>query len=181
MRVIGLDIHRSFAQVAILENGQVHEGGRVLLDRDRLVAFAKKLRRDDEIVLEATGNSAAVAKLLSPFVGRVVIANPLLVRAIAWAKVKTDKIDAAVLAKLQASGFLPEVWLADEATEARRRLVTERTQLVSHMTRLKNRIHSILQPHSALRGHALHESRAPMARRPTPSRRSDAGDRASLR
>jgi hypothetical protein len=42
--------------------------------------------------------------VLLPFVGRVVIANPILVRAIAWAKVKTDKIDAAVLAKLHASG-----------------------------------------------------------------------------
>jgi len=55
--------------------------------------------------------------VLSHFVGRVVIANPILVRAIAWAKVKTDKIDAAVLAKLHASGFLPEVWMPDEETE----------------------------------------------------------------
>ncbi|WP_183465752.1 IS110 family transposase [Mesorhizobium huakuii] len=75
---------------------------------------------------------------------RVVIANPILVRAIAWAKVKTDKIDAAVLAKLHASGFLPEVWMPDEETETRRRVVAERTQLVSQMTRLKNRIHSVL-------------------------------------
>lgn len=75
---------------------------------------------------------------------RVVIANPLLVRAIAWAKVKTDKIDAAVLAKLQASGFLPEVWMPDEETEMRRRVVAERAQLVGQMTRLKNRIHSVL-------------------------------------
>jgi transposase len=48
-------------------------------------------------------------RLPSPFAARVVIANPNLVRAIAWAKVKTDKIDARVLAKLHASGFLPEV------------------------------------------------------------------------
>jgi transposase len=66
------------------------------------------------------------------------------VRAIAHAKVKTDKIDAAVLAKLHASGFLPEVWIADDATEALRRRVAERCQVVSHMTRLKNRIHSVL-------------------------------------
>jgi transposase len=46
-----------------------------------------------------------------------VIANPLQVRAIAHAKIKTDKIDAGVLAKLHASRFLPEVWMPDEATE----------------------------------------------------------------
>jgi hypothetical protein len=38
------------------------------------------------------------------------------VRVIAHAKVKTDKVDAAALAKLHASGFLPEVWMPDEAT-----------------------------------------------------------------
>jgi len=69
----------------------------------------------------------------------------LLVRAIAWAKVKTDKIDAAVLAKHHASGFLPEVWMPDEETKTRRRVAAERTQLVSQLTRLKNRIQSILR------------------------------------
>ncbi len=34
MRVIGMDIHRSFAQIAILADGQVKQGG--LLDRDRV-------------------------------------------------------------------------------------------------------------------------------------------------
>ena len=62
----------------------------------------------------------------------------------AWAKVKSDKIDAAVLAKLHASGFLPEVWMPDEETETRRRVVAERTQVISQMTRLKNRIQSVL-------------------------------------
>src|SRR5208337_2347731 len=45
---------------------------------------------------------------------------------------------------LHASGFLPEVWMPDEETEARRRVVAERTQLVSQMNRLKNRIQSVL-------------------------------------
>jgi transposase len=144
MRIVALDIHRSFAQVAILESGKIRDAGKIDLERRRLLQFARKLKPDDEIVIEATGNTSAVVRLLSPFAGRVVIANPLLVRAIAWAKVKTDKIDAAVLAKLHASGFLPEVWMPDEQTETRRRVVAERTQLVSQMTRLKNRIHSVL-------------------------------------
>jgi transposase len=144
MRIIALDVHRSFAQTAILENGKLRDAGKIDLERYRLLRFAKTLKSDDEIIIEATGNTSAIVRLLSPFVGRVVIANPLLVRAIAWAKVKTDKIDAAVLAKLHASGFLPEVWMPDEETERRRRLAAERTQLVSQMTRLKNRIQSVL-------------------------------------
>jgi len=144
MRIIALDVHRSFAQTAILENGKLRDAGKIDLEYSRLLQFARKLKPDDEIVIEATGNTSSIVRLLSPFVGRVVIANPILVRAIAWAKVKTDKIDAAVLAKLHASGFLPQVWMPDEETEARRRVVAERTQLVSQMTRLKNRIQSVL-------------------------------------
>ena len=127
--------------------GVIRDAGKVDLERSRLLHFAKSLKPDDEIVLEATGNTSAIVRLLSPFVARVVIANPNLVRAIAWAKVKTDKIDARVLAKLHASGFLPEVWMPDEETEARRRVSAERTQLVAQMTRLKNRIHSVLHAH----------------------------------
>lgn len=144
MRIIGLDVHRSFAEVAILDNGKLRTGGRIVLQHEQVVAFARTLRPDDEVVLEATGNSAILVRLIAPFVRRVVVANPVQVRAIAWAKVKTDKIDAGVLAKLHASGFLPEVWVPDEETQARRRVAAERTQLVSHMTRLKNRIQSVL-------------------------------------
>ncbi|QRM33102.1 IS110 family transposase [Microvirga sp. VF16] len=147
MRIIALDVHRSFAQMAIVENGTLRDAGKVDLDRSRLLRFAQPLRPDDEVVLEATGNTSAIVRLLSPFVARVVIANPNLVRAIAWAKVKTDKIDAWTLAKLHASGFLPEVWMPDEETEARRRVAAERTQLVAQMTRLKNRIHAVLHAH----------------------------------
>jgi len=130
--------------MAVLEDGKIRNAGKIDLEHNRLLQFAKRLKFDDEIIIEATGNTSAIVRLLSPFVGRVIIANPILVRAIAWAKVKTDKIDAAVLAKLHASGFLPEVWMPDEETEARRRVVAERTQLVSQMTRLKNRIQSVL-------------------------------------
>ena len=144
MRVIGLDVHRSFAQVAELENGVLRQCGRVDLVRDKVLAFARTLRSDDEVVLEATGNTMAIVRLLKPHVGRVVIANPLQVRVIAEAKAKTDRIDAAALARLHAAGYLPEVWQPDEATERLRNLVSRRAAIVQAMTRTKNRIHSVL-------------------------------------
>jgi transposase len=48
------------------------------------------------------------------------------------------------LARLHASGFLPEVWSPDELTEQLRRQVARRATIVQHRTRLKNRIHAIL-------------------------------------
>src|SRR5262249_20761078 len=52
-----------------------------------------------------------------------------------------------VLAQLYASGFLPEVWIADETTQALRRQVTRRNQIVRQRSRLKNIIQSILHAH----------------------------------
>jgi transposase len=144
VRVIGLDVHRSFAIAVFLDGDGMHNGGRVELTRDAVITFGRQLRPDDEVVIEATVNTVGIVRLLEPFVHRLVIANPLQVRAIAHAKIKTDKIDAAVLAKLHASGFLPEVWMPDEATETLRRLVAQRTQVVQQMTRIKNRLHSVL-------------------------------------
>ena len=151
MRIIGLDIHRSFAEAVALEDGELKRFGRIGMTRDCLVAFAVSLEETDHVVVEATGNATAVAEILTPHVARVAIANPLQVHLIAKAKTKTDRIDAGVLAKLYGAGFLPEVWIPDEATAARRRQVTRRTQLVKQRVRLKAMVQSILHPNLAPR------------------------------
>jgi transposase len=146
-RVIGMDIHRTFAEVVFWEAGRLRPAGRVDMTRSGLEGFGRTLGREDEVVVEATGNAMAVVRVLSPYVARVIVANPLQVRAIAHAQVKTDKIDAGILASLRAAGFLPEVWVPDAGTERRRRLVARRNQVVRHRTRVKNEVHAILQAH----------------------------------
>ena len=146
-RVIGMDIHRTFAEVVFWEDGRLRWHGRVDMTRSGLEGFARSLTKDDEVVVEATGNAMAVVRVLSPYVARVIVANPLQVKAIAHAHIKTDKIDAGVLASLRAAGFLPEVWVPDAETERRRRLVARRNQVVRHRTRVKNEIHAILAAH----------------------------------
>src|SRR5918997_1179958 len=147
MRIIGLDIHRAFAEAVAWEDGKLKRIRRIDMRRARLTAFANSLLNTDVVVVEATVTAAAVAAVISPHVKRVVIANPMQVRVIAHAKIKTDTIDAGVLAQLYASGFLPEVWIADEATQALRRQVTRRNQVVRQRSRLKNIIQSILHAH----------------------------------
>jgi hypothetical protein len=146
-RVIGMDIHRTFAEVVFWEDGRLRWHGRIDMTRSGLEGFGRSLTKDDEVVLEATGNAMAVVRVLSPYVARVIMANPLQVKAIAHAHIKTDKIDAGVLASLHAAGFLPGVWLPDAETERRRRLVARRNQIVRHRTRVKNETHAILAAH----------------------------------
>jgi len=95
-------------------------------------------------VLEASVNTWAVADLLRQHAGRVVVSNPLRTRAIASAKVKTDKVDSEVLAQLLAADFIPEVWVPDDATRQLRHLVSRRRSLVQQQTRQRNRIHAVL-------------------------------------
>lgn len=146
-RVIGIDIHRTFGEVVFWEDGRLRHGGRVDMTRTGLEGFGKSLLPTDEVVIEATGNCMAVSRVLSPFVKRVIIANPLQVKAIAHAHVKTDKIDAGTLASLYAAGYLPEIWTPNAATERLRRLVARRYQVVRHRTRIKNEVHGILHAH----------------------------------
>ena len=95
-----------------------------------LELFARSLAPDDQVALEATGPALQIARILEPHVGRVVIVNTRKLRAIAEAKVKTDKLDASTLCELLAAGFLPAVWCPDEDTRALRRRLQRRAKLV---------------------------------------------------
>jgi len=146
VRFVGLDVHKKVVEVCILDAaGKVLHRDRFDLDRDTLLHFAQTtLKPQDRVALEATTNCWAVARRLAPFAAEVVVSNPLVTKAIAQAKVKTDKVDACVLAQLLRCDFLPRVWQPDEATSLLRELTSRRTSLVQDRTAVRNRIHSLL-------------------------------------
>lgn len=143
-RCIGLDVHREFVQVAIWQDGLVRQAGQIATTPQALGLLADSLAPTDEVALEATGNTHAIVRLLEGRVARVVVSNPQKTRAIAEAKVKTDKVDAAILAQLLAADYLPAVWVADEDIQARRRQVARRAHIVRQRTRLKNQVQAVL-------------------------------------
>jgi transposase len=146
MRFIGLDLHKRTVEVCVLDpNGRVLARHSVACERTALKAFATEyLTPTDRLAVEATTNTWAVAGILKPFVAAIAVGNPLQIKAIAQAKVKTDKIDAEILANLLRCDFLPDVWEPDAPTQALRHLTGVRSALVADRTRLKNRIHSVL-------------------------------------
>jgi transposase len=146
LRFVGCDVHKRTAVFTILlEHGTLFASYTVPVTREALTAFAERqLCAADRLAMEATTNTWAVAGVLRPFMKEIVISNPLKVRAIAEAKIKTDKVDARALAQLLRCSYLPEVWQPDAETQRLRRLTHRRAALVSDRTRLKNRLHSIL-------------------------------------
>lgn len=146
LRFAGCDVHKRTAVFTLLlEDGRVQGTHTVAVTRETLARFAElHLTREDRLVMEATTNTWAVAEVLRPYVAEVVISNPLRTRAIAEAKIKTDKVDSRVLAELLRADYLPAVWQPGPETQRLRRLTHRRAALVSDRTRLKNRLHSIL-------------------------------------
>lgn len=144
MRSIGMDVHRDFCEVAICEGGRARRAARIGTDPAALQALALSLGPEDQVAMEATSNALAIARILEPHVSRVVLAHPRKVRVIAEAKVKTDQIDARVLAELLACDYLPAVWIGDERSRALRRQISQRRSLVKRRTALKNEISAVL-------------------------------------
>lgn len=107
MIYIGLDVHRDYCEVAIAEAGQVHSGGRIATSPSVLESWARKVADGATVALEATANALAIARVLEPHVGQVVLADPKAVRAAAHGGAKTDRIDAALLARLVPAASSP--------------------------------------------------------------------------
>ena len=145
-RFLGIDLAKKDSQLSVLDD----TGAEVLslrfpTTRDNILALAGELLPTDTVALEVTTNATAIARLLKTnSEAEIIMSNPIKTRVIAEAKVKTDKIDARVLAELARVGYLPKVWLPDDDTEALRHLFNDRRSLISRRTELKNTVHSIL-------------------------------------
>ncbi len=145
MRYFGLDVHLDFCEVAVAESGKVSQLGRIASTLEAIGEFAAGLGGEDQVALEASSGAMAIARLLREgTVGRVVVCNAADTRAISHARVKCDRFDAAMLARLLAAGMLSEVWVADDGTLALRRRVARRAALVRARTRAKNEVHAVL-------------------------------------
>lgn len=146
MPFAALDLHKKEIEAVVLDDaGRITHRQRFPCTAAALTAFAQRhLTPQHHLAMEATFNTWAVADLLGPHVGSLTISNPLLTRAIAQAKIKTDKIDAAVLGHLLRLDYLPSVWIPDPATRELRSQTTERATLTHDRTRWKNRIHGLL-------------------------------------
>jgi len=145
-RFIGLDVHKRVVEACGVDRaGRIVYRKRFGCSRAELLAFGKgELRRSDRIALEATTNTWAVAGVLRPFVEKVIVSNPVKTRAIAEAKIKTDKVDAQVLAQLLRCDYLPSVWIPEQEVQDLRQLTGRRAALIVDRAVVKNRIVSAL-------------------------------------
>ena len=147
-RYMALDIHKHYCVVA-----GVDREGKVLLHAVRVEHadleewLKKNLVSTDRVVIESTTNAWHVYDLLAPLVERVVVANPIRVKQIAQARVKTDIRDTLILARLLAANLVPDVWVPPVHVREMRQLLSQRRQFVETHTQILNRMHSVAHRH----------------------------------
>lgn len=138
---IGVDYHKSYSHLVVQDSaGKTLRSGRVKNDRQSLASFLERYRENSHAVVEATRNWMVMYDWLDDICDDVVLAHPLKVKAIADAKIKTDKIDATVLAHLLRADLVPEAWAPGERARELRIALRERMFYVRLRTMVKNRI-----------------------------------------
>jgi len=100
----GVDYHKKYSHGTIMnEKGKILKQERFLNHRESVNKFIDGYGGDDCLsVLEATRNWTVMHDILEDLTADVTLAHPLKVKAIAEAKIKTDKIDSTTLAHLHA-------------------------------------------------------------------------------
>jgi len=141
---VGMDVHKRFCYATMIdeEGNKIGEKKFPTID-EALDAFAESID-DARVVVEASTTGLRVYEHLDEMGVDMCMAHPLKVRAIADAKVKTDRIDSEVLAHLLRANLIPEAYVPPREIRDLRDLVRHRTALVRVQTSIKNRIHAIL-------------------------------------
>lgn len=141
---VGVDYHQSFSFVTVMnEMGGILQEGRVANSRAALASFLTSVSPGNEprtAVLEATRNWTVMYDWLEELVDDVQLAHPLKVKAIAEAKIKTDKIDARALAHLLRTQLLPTAHVPGPIVRDIRSVLRHRLFLIRLRTMVKNRI-----------------------------------------
>jgi transposase len=115
---VGMDVHKNYLQIAVLnENGKVLDNSRVDNDLSKIAKFFDRLdhnRKSTKIVMESSGLWYNIYEYLTKRHFDVRLSNPTKTRAIASAKIKTDKLDAIKLADLMRGGYIAECYIPNK-------------------------------------------------------------------
>src|ERR1700727_2438527 len=145
MYYIGLDVHKKTISYCVKDAaGCVHREGKLGSTRHELDAWIATLPQPRTMAMEATIFSGWIYDHLLPHASAIKVAHPLMLRAIAAAKKKNDKIDASKIADCLRCDFLPECHMASTEIRERQRTLRYRGLLVRQMVQMKNRVSGLL-------------------------------------
>jgi transposase len=138
---VGVDYHKAYSHIVVQDGcGKTVRSGRVRNDRKSVAGFLAPFSDNAHAVLEAARNWTVMFDWLDEICDDVVLAHPLKVKAIAEAKIKTDKIDATILSHLLRAELVPTAYAPSRRARELRQALRERMFYVRLRTMVKNRI-----------------------------------------
>lgn len=151
---IGIDFHKQFSFVTVMDDkGTIIDERKIFHDQpEELAVYFSRFKGQANVCLEATRNWYWLVDMLQAQGLKVKLVHAKKVRVIAESTIKTDKIDARVLAHLDRCNFLPTAYIVDQKTREERELLRYHISLVKVQTSVKNRIHVILAKHNIHHG-----------------------------
>jgi transposase len=142
---VGIDVHRKRSQVAVVTgDGTVELNKNVVNGSEPMLRLIGDLPPGTPVAFEAAFGWGWLAALLEDYGFEAHLVHPLRCKAIASARLKNDKVDAATLAQLLRADLLPEAWIAPPAVRQLRALLRHRAGLVRLGTQQRNRIHAVV-------------------------------------
>jgi transposase len=145
---VGIDVHRKRSQVAVVaEDGKVRLNRNVVNGSEPMLRLIGGLPSGTPVAFEAAYGWGWLVELLEDYGFDPHLVHPLRCKAIASARLKNDKVDAAILAQLLRADLLPEAWIAPPPVRQLRTLLRHRASMVRLGTQLRNRIHAVAADH----------------------------------
>lgn len=141
---IGMDLHQKTSTFSVKEKeGRLIEAKTISTTKEDIKEFLSPFR-GSLLTLEPVSQWYCYADFIESLGLSVKIANPMRVKAIASARIKTDSIDAGVLADLLRADLLPESYHAPADVRAWKEEVRLRMSLVRLRVQVKNKMHALL-------------------------------------
>ena len=142
---VGIDVHRKRSQVAVVDqSGEVLTNRNVPNGVEPILKVIGGLPPGTPAAFEAAYGTSWLVELLEDYGFSPHLVHSLRCKAIASARLKNNKVDAATLAQLLRADLLPEAWIAPPPVRQLRALLRHRVALVRLRTLLRNRIHAIV-------------------------------------
>lgn len=146
MYYLGVDYHKDYSYCTLItEQGLKVKQGKVLNQKQLMMDFLREYS-DQKIssVLEAGRNWTVMYDWLEGITSKVSLAHPLKVKAIASAKIKTDKVDSGILADLLRADLIPLCYIPAMDIREVRQILRQRMFFVRLQTMVKNRIKTMV-------------------------------------
>ena len=155
---VGIDVHKHYCQAALMtDQGRItHElrFDNTTQGTTSLIDLARTVDPHVKAVVEPSANFwIRVYDKLEQEGVEVKLSNPLRTKAIAEARIKTDRIDAKTLAYLLKGDLVAESYVPSRRNRERRALIRHRASLIQMRVDIKNRIHALFDKHELTHNH----------------------------